>query len=145
MFDGALWRRKEGLPPAMKAVYDRAKEARRKCRAGRFTLRPDIAFTYAKSPEEFMQRPAIKLILECKNADYAFWEKDVEGQVKPYAEIFQPEYIAIASLKPVPQYVKEGLSGYGVDVVDNVHPGGLGERELIAYIKRALGQGIIGL
>jgi hypothetical protein len=145
MFDGALWWRKEGLPPAMKAVYDKAKEARRRYRAGRLTLRPDIVFTYAKSPEEFMQRPAIKLILECKNADYAFWEKDVEGQVKPYAEIFQPEYIAIASLKPVPQYVKEGLSGYGVDVVDNVHPGGPGERELIAYIKRALGQGIIWL
>jgi hypothetical protein len=36
--------------------------------------------------------------------------------------------------------VKERLSSYGVDVVDNVHPGGSDERELIAYIKRALGK-----
>jgi hypothetical protein len=62
----------------------------------------------------------------------------VESQVKPYAEIFKHEHIAIASLKLVPQQVKKQLSNCGIDVVDNVYPGGSGEQELITYVKRSL-------
>jgi hypothetical protein len=39
----------------------------------------------------------------------------------------------------LPRHLKEGLSSYGVDVIDNVYLGGLGERELVTYVKRALG------
>jgi hypothetical protein len=138
MFGGVLWTKKS-IPPALKILYEEAGRVRRKYGTRRSALRPDVAFTYAKDAEEFMRRPAIKLIIECKNLDYAFWEKDVEGQVKPYAEVFQPEYVVIASLKPVPRYPKERLAEYGVDVIDNVYLGGLGERELVAYVKRALG------
>jgi len=62
----------------------------------------------------------------------------VESQVKPYAKIFTPEHITIASLKPVPQHIKKQLSNCNIDVIDNVYPGGSGEQELIAYVKRVL-------
>jgi hypothetical protein len=146
MFRGILWYEDltgmpniREIPPSMKVIYEEAKRVRRKYGAKRLALRPDIAFTYAKDAEEFMERPSIKLIVECKNADHTFWEREVEEQVKPYAEIFQPEHIVVASLKPVPRHLKEGLSSYGVDVIDNVYLGGPGERELVTYVKRALG------
>ena len=85
-----------------------------------------------------MQKPAVKLIIECKNADYPSWEKDVERQIKPYIEIFQLEHIIIASLKPVPQYLKKALSSYNIDIIDNVYPGGSGELELVTYVRRTL-------
>jgi len=34
-------------------------------------------------------------------------------------------------------HLKEGLSSYGVDVIDNVYLGGPGEHELVTYVKRA--------
>jgi len=101
-------------------------------------LKPDIVFTYAKEPREFIRNPAIKLLIECKNFDYSSWERDVENQVKPYMEIFRPEHMAVASLKPVPQDVKKAIACYGIDVIDNVYPEGLGEQELITYVKRTL-------
>jgi hypothetical protein len=137
MFGGILWR--ERPPPSMKAIHEEAVRVREKYGARRFALRPDMAFTYAKSAQEFMERPSMKLIVECKNADYTFWEREVEEQVKPYAEILKPEHMVVASLKPVPRHLKEGLSSYGIDVIDNVYLGGPGERELVAYVKRALG------
>ncbi|MCC6018871.1 MAG: hypothetical protein LM601_07565 [Candidatus Verstraetearchaeota archaeon] len=85
-----------------------------------------------------MQKPAVKLIIECKNTDYPSWEKDVERQIKPYMEIFRPEHMIIASLKPVPQYLKKALSSYNIDIIDNIYLGGSGELELVAYIKRTL-------
>jgi hypothetical protein len=145
MFGGILWNKDNlslNISSPLKRMYEKA-ESIKKRRGGRLSLRPDIAFTYAKDPEGFLNdlsegRPAIKLILECKNSDYGFWSGDVEGQIKPYAEIFNPEYIVIASLKPVPQNVKEELSRYGADLIDNVHLGGQGEEELASYIKHIL-------
>jgi len=74
------------------------------------------------------------LIIECESSDYTFWERNIEGQVRLYAEIFEPEYVVIASLKPVPHHVKRRLLNYGINVVDNVYPGGSGEQELPAYV-----------
>jgi hypothetical protein len=59
--------------------------------------------------------------------------------VKPCAEIFKPKRMVVASLKPVPRHLKERLSSYGVEVIDNVYLRGLEERELVAYVKQALG------
>jgi hypothetical protein len=145
MFGGILWNKDNlslNISPPLKRMYEKA-ESIKKRRGGRLSLRPDIAFTYAKDPQGFLNdltegRPAIKLLLECKNSDYTFWRGDVEGQIKPYAEIFNPEYIVIASLKPVPQNVKEELSRYGADLIDNVYLGGRGEEELASYIKHIL-------
>jgi hypothetical protein len=136
MFEGIAWREK--APPELKEIYKRAEKVGKRLGLSSIPLRPDITFTYAKKPEEFMQKPAVKLIIECKNADHPSWEKDVERQIKPYIEIFQPEHMIIASLKPVPQYLKKALSSYNIDIIDNVYPGGSGELELVAYIRRIL-------
>jgi hypothetical protein len=60
-------------------------------------------------------------------------------QIKPYKEIFQPEHMIVASLKPVPQYVKNELKSWGIEVIDNVYPGGGGEEQLVKYVKQVLG------
>jgi hypothetical protein len=139
MFDG-IPRRKNILSQFMEmAIYKRACEVKKRLGLKSLPLKPDIVFTYAKEPREFTRNPAIKLLIECKNFDYSSWERDVENQVKPYMEIFRPEHMAVASLKPVPQDVKKALACYGIDVIDNVYPEGLGEQELITYVKRALG------
>jgi hypothetical protein len=137
MFKGILWY-KSDIPLEMKKIFERAEEVRKKYNINHFTLRPDIVFTYASNAKDFMENPIIKLIIECKNFDYTFWEKDVEKQVKPYVEIFNPEHMVIASLKPVPQYSKQKLFNYGIDVIDNVYPEGNGEYELMTYIKQVL-------
>jgi hypothetical protein len=137
MFGGIIWRSSESSQQ-IKDMIKRAVELRKKGLTEYLRLRPDIVFTYAKNVGEFIQKPAIKLVIECKNFDYTFWEGDVESQIKPYAEIFKPEHIVIASLKLVPQQVKKQLSNCGIDVVDNVYPGGSGEQELITYVKRSL-------
>jgi hypothetical protein len=80
----------------------------------------------------------IKLIVECKNFDYEYWAKDVEKQIIPYKKIFQPEYMVVASLKPVPQDVENKLKSLGIEVIDRVYPGGTGEKQLIDYVKQVL-------
>jgi hypothetical protein len=50
-----------------------------------------------------------KLIIECKNLDYEYWAADFEKQITPYKRVLQPEYMLVASLKPIPQGVKEWL------------------------------------
>jgi hypothetical protein len=140
MFEG-IPRRKNILSQfkGMEIYKKRACEVVKRLGLKSLPLKPDIVFTYAKEPREFLQNPAIKLLIECKNFDYSSWERDVENQVKPYMEIFRPEHMAVASLKPVPQDVKKALACYGIDVIDNVYPEGLGEQELITYVKRVLG------
>jgi len=138
MCRGILWYTSD-VSPQLKRILSKAMELKNKGLTERLTLRPDIVFTYAKDCNEFMQNPAIKLIIECKNTDYTYWEKDINRQIKPYVEIFEPEYMLIASLKPVPPYIKRDLQRYSIHVIDNVYPGGLGEQELIAYVKSALG------
>jgi hypothetical protein len=139
MFEGIAWRGVSREPsPEFLKIYERAEEVRKRLGLSRLPLRPDIAFTYAKSAEEFLKRPVIKMIVECKNFDYAFWKSDVEEQVKPYAEILKPEHMVIASLKPVPQYLKRELLRFGVNVIDGVYLGGPGESELVVYVRRAL-------
>jgi hypothetical protein len=137
MFKGIAWR--ERVPQELREIYERAEEVERRLKLNSLPLRPDIAFTYAKNAEEFMRRPTVKLIIECKNSNHSLWKKDVESQIRPYMEIFQPEYMVIASLKPVPQYLKKVLLSHGIEVIDNVHPEGLGEQELLTYVKQVLG------
>jgi hypothetical protein len=106
-------------------------------------LRPDIIFTQAVSSCHDLFESStieIKLIIECKNFDYGYWAKDVNGQIIPYKEIFQPEHMVVASLKPVPQDVKNKLESLGIKVIDHVYPGGDGEKQLVDYVKRVLSQ-----
>jgi len=52
----------------------------------------------------------------CKSSSYRYWAKDIETQIKPYAEILQTEFIVVASMKPVPTEVKKRLGIFGIDV-----------------------------
>ena len=148
MCRGVLWNRKSvvpqvNIPPNLAKIYERMEKIIRTTGSERYPMRPDIVFTYATRCSELIDmigsgKPATKLIIECKNSDYRYWAKDIETQIKPYAEILQPEFIVIASMKPVPAEIKKRLSSFGIDVIDNVYPGGTGEKELVNYVKKAL-------
>jgi hypothetical protein len=104
-------------------------------------LRPDIMFTQAvRSCRDLFESSTltIKLIIECKNLDYEYWATDIEKQIIPYKRILQPEHMVVASLKPVPQGVKEWLKHLNIRVIDNVYPGGIGEKQLIDHVKHIL-------
>jgi len=136
MFRGYLWR--NDISSELAEIYKRAKTIINESKLDPVPLRPDIVFTYAKSVEEFMIRPLIKLIIECKNLDYITWAEEVEKQIKPYAKIFRPEHMLVASLKPVPQYLKKELLKENIEIIDNVYPGGSGDEELVQYVSQLL-------
>jgi hypothetical protein len=147
MCGGILWNRRAllpevNIPPNLAKIYEKMEKILRVTGSGRHPTRPDIMFTYVTRCSELIDmigsgEPAVKLIIECKNSSYRYWAKDIEVQIKPYAEILQPEFIVIASMKPVPTEIKKRLSIFGIDVIDNVYPGGIGEKELV-NVKKAL-------
>jgi hypothetical protein len=134
MFGGVLWWRDE-IPSRLRGFYERVKRVKRELGLERYPLRPDIVFTYARSANEFLENQAVKLVIECKNIQ---WSESVEKQVLAYKMILQPDHIAVALLRQVPQGVKHKLNLMGVDVIDNVYPGGAGERELVDYVRSVL-------
>jgi len=104
-------------------------------------LRPDMMSTQAvRSCRDLFESSTltIKLIIECKNLDYEYWATDVKKQIIPYKRILQPEHMSVASLKPVPQSIKEWLKHLNIKVIDNVYPGGIGEKQLIDHVKHIL-------
>jgi hypothetical protein len=140
---------KEPLPRWLSQIYSRAHEMLKRphSRAREILgielkgLRPDIMFTQAVgSCRDLFESSTlqIKLVIECKNFDYEFWAADVEKQIIPYKEILQPEYMVLASLKTVPQDAKKRLKSLNIEVIDNVYPGGVGEKQLIDYVKHVL-------
>jgi hypothetical protein len=132
MCGGINWFRPE-IKARLKPFYERAERFLSSGFTKLSKLRPDIVFTQARDCEEFVENPVIKLIIECKNSKYEDWKKEISNQIIPYKEIFQPEYILIASLKPAPKIAHD------ISIIDNVYPGGTGEQELVTYIKYVLG------
>jgi hypothetical protein len=134
---------RERLPQWLLQIWSKAQAVLGKSPNQLQGLRPDIMFTQTVSSCHDLFESStilIKLIIECKNSDYGCWAKDVNMQIKPYKEIFQPEHMIVASLKPVPQYVKNELKSWGIEVIDNVYPGGGGEEQLVDRIKQILFQ-----
>jgi len=131
---------REPLPQWLLQIWSRAQTVLGKSPRELQGLRPDIMFTQASSCSDFFKSSTllIKLIIECKNFDYEYWAKDVEKQIIPYKKVFQPEHMIVASLKPVPQDVKNRLKSLGIEVLDHVYPGGAGEKQLVEYVKQAL-------
>jgi len=107
----------------------------------RIPLRPDIVVLCGVSScEEFgkVDRLRVRAVIECKNQDPQdpqHWLRDVESQVILYREALQPDIMIVASLKRIPESLKTRLHAIGVTVIDEVHPGGRGERELLELIK----------
>jgi len=163
MCQGMLWRLGWRVPNAVREVYEKLSRAL-KGRAGsrveaslfkelygivdervglpkdveRIPLRPDmVVLCDVSSCEEFgkVERFRVRTVIECKNQDLQYWLRDVESQVIPYKQALQPEIMIVASLKQVPESIKTRLHAIGVTVIDEVYPGGRGERELLELIR----------
>ena len=134
MCGGVIWRSQISPSPRLLEVYKRLE----KCMPGRAGIRPDIIITNAKTCEEIIENPSIKLLIECKNTSYELWREDIAKQILPYKQILQPEHVLVVSMKPVPDSEKKQLKLRGIDVIDNVYLGGSGELELAEYVKFSL-------
>jgi hypothetical protein len=75
-----------------------------------------------------------EMIIECKDQDYVYWANKIETQVIPYDKLFRPNMIILASMKKIPESMKIKLRDYGLIVIDEVYPGGRGEKELLETI-----------
>jgi len=87
----------------------------------RTPIRPDIVvakgeFKTAKELEK------IGLIIECKNEDFHSWERDIYEQIIPYFRKYRPHKMILASMKSVPENVKQKLKEIGIIVVDELSP-----------------------
>jgi len=134
MCEGMLWYR--GASATLRYFYQRVESVLHGKRLRRTPLRPDIAILQGgASCNDLVEGFKVRMIIECKNWDYGYWAKDIDIQVVPYKEIFQPDIMVLASLKKVSKYVKEYLGRYGIVVVDEVYPGGRGIDELLSLVR----------
>jgi len=134
MCRGILWRKHAS--EALKHFYQRVENVLYRKGLKRSPLRPDIAILQGgTSCNELIKGFMVKSIIECKNWDYEYWAKEVDTQVIPYKEIFEPEIMILASLKKVPEYVKEYLSNRKIIVIDEVYPEGRGVSELSRLLR----------
>jgi len=137
MCQGMLWSLGWRAPNAVREVYERLLTVV-KGKVKRIPLRPDmVVLCDVSSCEEFgkVERFRVRAVIEYKNQDPQYWLRDLERQVIPYREALQPDITIVASLKRVPENIKTRLHAMGVTVIDEVYPGGRGERELLELIK----------
>lgn len=99
-------------------------------------LRPDIVILKdVKDCDDLINKGIkAKAIIECKNDKIT--NNDINKQIIPYKEIFQPELMIVASLKQVPSSIKEMLNKQGITIIDSVYPNGSGELELMNVLKK---------
>jgi len=93
--------------------------------------RPDILISRGKY-RTLVDAPKFDILIECKNLPFNYWWDDgkvVRNQLLPYKELFNPEIIIIASLKPIPDWAKDSLEKEGFIIVDKFYPGGKGTIE----------------
>ena len=134
------------VPIWLREFYERAmrygyKELLRAKRKNKVPLRPDlIILCNINSCEDLKNATEIKFkaIIELKNLDIQCWLNNIDDQIIPYKQIFQPDIEVVASLKKVPDNIKAKLSKHGIIVIDEVYPGGKGEKELLQIIKTLL-------
>ena len=134
MFSGAGWREKE-IPNSLKEFYERDLKI---SKSKKHPLRPDIAILCnVKNYEDFykIEKVIVRALIECKNQDIKQWRKDINAQIIPYKQIFQPDIAIVASLKKVPESIKAQLNQQGIKIIDEVYPRGKGEKELLEVIK----------
>lgn len=94
---------------------------------GRYVpIRPDIVVAKGsfKLTKEFVDsKKPIELIIECKEGKFEEWEKDIELQIIPYKNTFNPRNFIVVSLEPCPKNIKEKLETRGIKVIDDLKPG----------------------
>jgi len=135
------------LPIGIRKIYERAMKIKgfedivKASHRNRVPLRPDLVILCnINSCEDIKNASDIKFkaIIELKNLDIQYWINDIYNQIIPYKQIFQPDIEIVASLKKVqnsiPNNIKAELDKHGIIVIDEVYPGGKGEKELIQII-----------
>jgi len=132
------------LPNGIKKIYERAIKVKgyedllKVKRGNRLPLRPDIVILRGiSSCKDFenVDEIKVKVLIECKNLDPEYWRHDLDNQIIPYKQMFQPDIAILASLKRVPEDIKTKLNKNGIKVIEYVYPGGRGEKELLDIIK----------
>jgi len=143
MCDGRLWYlKRDEVPNWIKDIIERAGKIvgvnnMMGSHDKRMPLRPDIAILNdVKSCQDLDKADKLKVraIIELKNLDIQYWINDIDNQIIPYKQIFQPDIEVVASLKKVPDGVKAKLDKHGIKVIDEVYPGGKGEKGLLQII-----------
>ena len=134
------------LPRGIEKIYERAskmyKDVKSFWHKERIPLRPDfVILSNINSCKDIRYASDIrfKAFIECKNFDIRYWRNDIDNQIIPYNEILQPDIALVASLKKVPDSIKKELDRHGIKVVDEVYPGGKGEKGLPKIITRFVG------
>lgn len=125
--------------PAARDFYRRALEVAVRMQLHAVPLRPDIAvLTGAEDCKELIQGFRVVALIECKDRDFDAWRREVDAQIVPYREIFQPEALIVVTPGAVPQKFKLQWRSRGITIIDNVYPGGVGEAELAKLVRDLL-------
>jgi len=125
-----------GCPQPLRDYYRRALEVAIRMQLRAVPLRPDIAvLSGAEDCKELVQGFRVVAIIECKDQDFDAWRHEIDAQIAPYREIFQPDVLIVVSPGAVPQSVKLQWRSRGIVIIDNVYPGGVGEAELAKLVK----------
>jgi len=126
-------------PQPFEDFYRRALEAVIRMQLHAVPLRPDImVLSGAEGCGELIQGFRVVAIIECKDRDFDAWRHEVDAQIAPYREIFQPEALIVVTPGAVPQNVKLQWRSRGIAIIDNVYPGGVGEAELVKLVRDSL-------
>jgi len=128
-----------GCPQPFRDFYRRALEVAVRMQLHAVPLRPDIAvLTGAEDCKELIQGFRVVALIECKDRDFDAWRHEVDAQIAPYKEIFQPGVLIVVTSGAVPQSVKLQWRSRGIVIIDNVYPGGVGEAELAKLVRDLL-------
>lgn len=91
----------------------------------RVPIRPDIVVVrgyYERTSDFVNSGKGIDVLVECKEDPLDMWKNDINSQILPYLHIFKPRIFILASLRSVPDHVKNFLSRKGIIVVDELRP-----------------------
>ncbi|MGC8544156.1 MAG: hypothetical protein ACP5NQ_09450, partial [Vulcanisaeta sp.] len=104
----------------------------------RRAVRPDIVIARSKfdSVGDLVKSgKEIDVLIECKVLPYEDWKGDIDGQVIPYVKQFKPKKAILVTRYAVPSSVKMKLNNNGVEVIENIRPGGSGIAKLRDVMK----------
>ena len=105
---------------------------------GRRAVRPDIVVTRGRFDnvnELIKSGRGIDLLVECKTLPYEDWRNDIDRQIIPYIKQFKPRRAILITRHPVPSNAKVRLRNNGIEIIEDVRPGGMGNVKLTSVIR----------
>jgi len=130
---GILWNQKS-IPTSLEEIIKRGADAKDEKGLKHYPTRPDfVILKGAETYDEFKKGIEIVALIECKNWKYESWSKDLKRLIS-YKHVFQPKHLTLTSLKEVSSDIVAKLEKEGITIIDEVFPGGNGEKEIIEKI-----------